>query len=226
MIEDYINKIIQGKEIDVLKSLPSKSVDCIFTSLDHLVVGSEYDELLKRTLEVFKEAKRVIISGGNCIVNVRDYTVGKENLVQMLNFPARFSLEMQKMGWVLRDVMIWKNFSSIAVVDMPFDFEYVYLFTDGTEENRIDFRNFLSDEKVEFAPSFEELIRDKFSEWCPTFSDGDGRGAIILDPFFGTGLIGELALKNGRRFIGIVPHEYLSRMAYERIMETIKSIQD
>jgi DNA modification methylase len=164
------NKIYQGDSLEVLKSFPDESVNCIMTSppywalRDYEVDGQlglepTFDEYIMKLCNIFDEVKRVLKKDGTCWVNIGDsysgsgdssknpdwennrleqfkppskdnikYTLESKNLC---NIPARFSIEMQNRGWVLRNEIIWfKPNCMPASVDDRFtvDFEKLFFF--------------------------------------------------------------------------------------------------
>lgn len=67
-----------------------------------------------------------------------------------------------------------------------------------------------------FATFPPKLIEPCVLAGCP-------QGGIILDPFLGSGTTGEVAIKCGRRFIGIELNPMYARLAAERTNTTIES---
>ena len=78
-----LNDIIQGNSLDVLKTLPNNSVDCVVTSppywalRDYGVAGQlgledSAEEYVKTLCDIFDEVKRVLKSTGTCWVNIGD----------------------------------------------------------------------------------------------------------------------------------------------------------
>jgi len=87
-IELFINKIICGDSLNVLKKFPDESIDCIVTSppywalRDYGVKGqigleSTIGEYLEKLLAVFVEVKRVLKPKGTCWVNFGDTYANK-----------------------------------------------------------------------------------------------------------------------------------------------------
>lgn len=77
------NKIIQGDCLEVLKTLPNDSVDCVITSppywalRDYGVAGqlgleSSFQEYITKLCNIFDEIKRVLKPTGTCWVNIGD----------------------------------------------------------------------------------------------------------------------------------------------------------
>ncbi len=78
-----INKIIQGDCLEVLRTLPDESVDCVMTSppywglRDYGVggqIGQEptFDEYITKLCDIFDEVKRALKKTGTCWVNMGD----------------------------------------------------------------------------------------------------------------------------------------------------------
>ena len=176
------NKVYQGDALEVLKKIPSESVNCIVTSppywalRDYGVEGqlgleSTPQEYINKLCDVFDEAKRVLRKDGTCWINIGD-TYGtksgsgfandnlnpltKEEIAKgtgiykanelrgttpemhknLCNIPARFSIEMQKRGWILRNVIIWEkpNCMPSSVKDrFTVNFEYIFFFVKNKE---------------------------------------------------------------------------------------------
>lgn len=85
-----LNTIIQGDSLDVLKTLPSESVDCVITSppywalRDYGMAGQlglepTFQEYITKLCDIFDEVKRVLKKEGTCWVNLGDtYSGNKE----------------------------------------------------------------------------------------------------------------------------------------------------
>jgi site-specific DNA-methyltransferase (cytosine-N4-specific) len=103
-----------GDALDVLRTLPDESVDCIVSSppyfglRDYGVAGqyglesspAEYVETLRA---VFCEARRVLAKDGTCWINLGDVWIGKE--LQLL--PEQVALALRTDGWLLRNSITW-----------------------------------------------------------------------------------------------------------------------
>jgi len=84
------NKILQGDCLDILKTIPDESVDCVVTSppywalRDYGVVGqlgleSTFQEYITKLCDIFDEVKRVLKKEGTCWVNIGDTYGGTGN---------------------------------------------------------------------------------------------------------------------------------------------------
>lgn len=78
-----INKIHQGDCLEVLKTLPENSIDCVVTSppywalRDYGVAGQlglepTFQEYITKLCDIFDEVKRVLKPEGTCFVNMGD----------------------------------------------------------------------------------------------------------------------------------------------------------
>jgi site-specific DNA-methyltransferase (adenine-specific) len=83
LIDKYVNKIIQGPALSVLKTLPDKSIDMCLTSppywrlRDYKIKGqlgleSTFQEYINKLCNIFDEVKRVLKKEGTCWVNLGD----------------------------------------------------------------------------------------------------------------------------------------------------------
>lgn len=90
MIEQNINKVICGHNVDILKGFPDESIDCVITSppyyglRDYGVEGQiglekTYQEYLEKLWQLFDEIYRVLKKTGTCWVNLGDsYSSGSD----------------------------------------------------------------------------------------------------------------------------------------------------
>ena len=82
-MENFLNKIINGNSLEVLKTLPDNSIDCCITSPPYWglrdyghdeQLGSEkhFKDFVNNLCNVFDEVKRVLKPTGTCFVNLGD----------------------------------------------------------------------------------------------------------------------------------------------------------
>jgi DNA modification methylase len=87
-VEFFINKIICGDSLKVLKTIPSESIDCIVTSPPYWAlrdygmngqIGLEtsIEEYLDKLIQIFDEVKRVLKPSGTCWINFGDTYANK-----------------------------------------------------------------------------------------------------------------------------------------------------
>jgi len=78
-----LNKIFIGNALDMLKTIPDNTVDCIITSPpywqlrdygheEQLGLEPTFQEYIKKLVDIFDEAKRVLKHDGTCWVNLGD----------------------------------------------------------------------------------------------------------------------------------------------------------
>ncbi|MCA1624017.1 MAG: site-specific DNA-methyltransferase, partial [Acidobacteria bacterium] len=95
-IESFINKIIRGDALKILKKLPDESVDCVVTSppyyrlRDYGVPGQiglepNFTAYLERLLTVFDKVRRVLKPSGTCWIVIGDSYGGSQTAQQMVN---------------------------------------------------------------------------------------------------------------------------------------------
>ena len=146
-MNQYINKILEGDTLEVLKELPDESVDMIITSppywglRDYGVSGQlgheeNFNDYIDKLIHIFNEAHRVLKQKGSCWVNIGDTYIGKKqnnvNKKSLACIPDRFKVAMVENGWVCRNEIIWHkpNAMPSSVKDrFNCDYEKMYFFT-------------------------------------------------------------------------------------------------
>ena len=90
-IDAILNVILKGDALEVLKKIPSESVDMCITSPpywslrdygDENQLGNEktFEEYLDKLVNVYKEVYRVLKNTGSCWVNIGDVYSNKNQL--------------------------------------------------------------------------------------------------------------------------------------------------
>ncbi|MEW6557206.1 MAG: site-specific DNA-methyltransferase [Elusimicrobiota bacterium] len=137
-IEEIKNKIICSDALAFLKSLPDECIDMCLTSppywglRDYKVDGQvglepNYQDYIRRLVDVFVELKRVIKKTGSCYVVMGDTYMDKE----LLMIPSQLALALKEDGWQLRNILIWHKPNSMpsSVKDRyKNSYEFVFFF--------------------------------------------------------------------------------------------------
>lgn len=107
---------LHGGALDVLKSIPSESVDFVMTSPPYwgkreyesggIGMEADYRDFVKDLAEICFEVKRVLKSSGSFWLNLGD-TYSDKGLV---GIPWRVAFELtDNQGWVLRNSVVWNK---------------------------------------------------------------------------------------------------------------------
>lgn len=155
----------------------------------------------------------------------------------LIGVPWRVAFALQADGWYLRSDNIWykPNCQPESVKDRPTRcHEYVFLLTKSE-------KYYYDSEAVKEPTNGTGKMRNKRTVWCintepfkeahfakfatklvePCILAGSEKGDYVLDPFFGSGTVGEVCLKLKRKFIGIeIKPEYVE-IAKKRIKSSI-----
>jgi len=154
----------------------------------------------------------------------------------LIGLPWRLAFALQADGWYLRSDIIWHkpNCQPESVKDRPTRaHEYLFLFSkskdyyyDAAElrepaTSRKGWRN----RRTIWSINTEPNHYDHFAMFPETLVDpciraSSQAGDLVLDPFFGSGTVGVVALKLGRRFCGIELHPRYVDIAHRRLQET------
>jgi site-specific DNA-methyltransferase (adenine-specific)/site-specific DNA-methyltransferase (cytosine-N4-specific) len=152
---------------------------------------------------------------------------------ELIGIPWRLALALQADGWYLRSDIIWykPNCQPESVKDRPTrSHEHVFLLTKNdqyyydheavkeptTEPGKVRQRrdvwaiNTESSKEAHFAMFPPSLVRVCMEAGSPI-------GSTVLDPFFGAGTVGVVALQTGRHCIGIELKPEFAMIAQQRI---------
>lgn len=104
-----------GHALEVLRTLPDQSVNCVVTSPpyfglrdygtpDQIGLEESPAAYIAALRDVFAEARRVLADDGTLWVNIGDSYVRQKNL---LGIPWRLAFALQDDGWTLRNDIVW-----------------------------------------------------------------------------------------------------------------------
>ncbi len=129
MVEDYLNKIINGNCVDVMKCIPDNSVDLVVTSppYDNLRTYKGYVFPFE---DIVKQLFRVIKQGGVVVWVVSDATInGSETGTSF-----KQALKFMEVGFNLHDTMIFQKANPVPQIyrkRYTNIFEYMFVFSKG-----------------------------------------------------------------------------------------------
>lgn len=150
----------------------------------------------------------------------------------LIGVPWRLAFALQADGWYLRTDIVWHkpNAQPESVKDRPArSHEYVFLLTKCedyfydhaavAEEGLQGPRNRRSVWSINTEP-FPEAHFATFPRALvlPCIQAGTKPGSMIIDPFLGSGTVGEVALLTGRNFVGIELQAEYAEIARRRIL--------
>ncbi len=153
---------------------------------------------------------------------------------QLLMIPARFAIEMQERGWILRADIIWHKPNRIpaSVTDRVNNtYEHVFHFVrnkkyyfdlnaitisgkNGKPKNPGDVWSINTQPlKGNHTATYPEELVEQIIK-C-----GSPKNGVVFDPFFGTGTTWVVARRLGRKFIGFEVNKEFVNFAEERVLE-------
>ena len=239
-----INKIICGDALDILKLLPKGSVHLAITSPPYnlnkpysnhndLMNYAEYLDWMK---QVWKETKRVLVTGGRLCINIG------ENKRQNITYPtySAFIQQCIALRMLYRGTLIWNKHSaakhcawgswnSCSNPHIVPRHEYIIIFSKGQwklegnpKDSDLDSEEFMRYTRSVwvFAPESRKKIGHPapFPEELPyrLVKFYSYKGNVVLDMFAGSGTTGLVAKKLERNFILIDNSLEYCKLAAER----------
>ncbi len=151
----------------------------------------------------------------------------------LIGIPWRLALALQADGWYLRSDIIWHkpNCQPESVKDRPTrSHEYVFLFSKSEKyfyeheaiRERVADGSAMKNRRSVWAINTEGFPGNHFAVF-PTelvricMLAGTPAGSLVLDPFLGSGTVGQVAVEQGRRFVGVELSEEYAGLARQRI---------
>lgn len=254
---------------DILKTIPSNSVNCCVTSPPYFnlrdynapgQIGREKspEEYINELAAVFEEVKRVLKPDGTLFLNLGDsYGKGK----QILGIPWRVAFALQADGWYLRQDIIWQKNNPMpeSVRDRCTKaHEYIFLLA---KSQKYFFDNEAIKEpsvypndnrKSRVKPTAKDFQRDgnKLTEGSATYTFKNKRSVwlistkpykgahfatfppklaetcilagcpadgVVLDPFAGSGTVGEVCNRLNRNAILIELNPAYEKLIFDRV---------
>jgi DNA modification methylase len=157
----------------------------------------------------------------------------------LIGVPWRLAFALQNDGWFLRSDIIWykPNCQPESVKDRPTRaHEYLFLLS-KSEKYYYDY------ESIKEPTKSRKVLRNRRTIWAintepnpynhfamfpesliePCIIAGSEPEDVVLDPFFGSGTVGIVSLKLGRRFVGIELNPEYVGIAKQRLSEAFKN---
>ena len=246
---EFLDTIICGDSAEVLKKIPSNSIDLVFTSppynfgLDYQTGedGVLWDDYFKKLFAVFSECIRVLKFGGRILVNVQPLF---SDYIPIHHIISNFFMQ-NKLIWkgeILWEknnynckYTAWGSWKSPSNPYLKYTWEFVEIFCKG------DLKKIGNKENADIsADEFKKWVVAKWSIGPERAMKEYGHPAmfpedlaervlklfsykndIILDPFNGIGTTAVVAKKMGRRYIGIDISEEYCKKSQDRLKNTL-----
>ena len=223
---DYINKIICGDCLEVMKGIPDDSVDLVITSPPYNLGNSHHtgdirhkcyeDELPEQE---YQESQIEILN--EC------YRVAKDSMFYNHKNRIRNGWMISpyqwifKSDWNLRQELVWfngsPNFDKCRFYQMT---ERIYWLSKGVEtkfNNNINHHDFFKWE----AEGTGNIHKRSFPKSLPLSMISCFPNGIILDPFCGSGTTAVACKELGRKFIGIEINPKYCEIAELRLSQEV-----
>ncbi len=231
MIRQYLNKIICGDSLEVMREMPSESVDLVVTSPPYNLGGARYggmwanaalqhgyshyddnmphDEYADWQYECLKEMYRLIKKDGAIFYN------HKWRIQNLLLMDRRDIIR----DLPVRQIIIWWRKGGINFNEKFFLPTYEVIYLIAKDKFRLVRGSNAYGDVWEFT---QEVDNDHPAPFPVALIDriiSSTKAKIVLDPFMGSGTTAMAALGLNRNYIGIDISPDYCKMAEDRIAE-------
>src|SRR3990167_9434155 len=245
MIEDFINKIIQGDCLEVMKEIPDKSVDLVITSPPYNV-GIEYDEWNDNLLwddyyawceKWLKEILRILKDDGRFCLN-HYLSLGQSNnmhapLMKLNELSEKIGFKHHGIAiWTdttLTKRMAWGSWLSASAPYLNSPYEGILVLYKNQWKKEKKGKSTITPQEFMMATSGVWSIKTEHNGFTKANFPIDlpflcikllsYEGELILDPFNGSGSTSLAAKYLNRNFIGIEISEKYCKIAEDRLRQ-------
>ena len=215
---------------DILKSLPSKSIDLVHTDPPYLIhVDGDMGEMMeaKARRSYDKLAAANTSYGFNMYERIEDF----KRLCKAINFQMwgskkqfiEYMILAKNNNWNWQDICLYRNNALPNVRGKYQDKDYcIHLWkgrtlTGSYHNKRTDYHYNIGGKKEWNHPALKPL------EPCVNLLQvGSSEGDVVLDPYMGSGTTGVACIKTNRTFIGIEKNVDFFNMAVDRLSKVPK----
>jgi len=250
-LEGFIDKIICGDCLEVMKAIPDDSIHLVVTSPPYnLGISYEnhddnlaYADYLSWMREVWVEVKRILARGGRFALNIAPTSIKDFRPIH-----HDFSNQLRDIGMIMRTEIIWYkqtmrrrtawgSWKSPANPHIVPSWEYVLVFSKGSWTLDSDSKDIdiTADEFMRFSDGFWYIPPESQRRGHPTPFPEEliyrlikfytYQGNTVLDMFGGTGTVAVVAQKTGRHFTYIDISPKYCKIAEQRL-ETARMLQE
>lgn len=243
----YINQIIHGDSLEILKSLPDESVDAVITDPPYSSGGMTHAERAKDPAEKYVQTgtkiTRPSFVGDNkdarswlhwCILWLTEcYRITRKGGYILMfsdwrQMPlASDALQFGEFTW--RGVIAWDKTEGSRAPHKGYfrhQCEYVLWGTKGSCPKATHAGPFPGCYRVSVKQSDKHHMTGKPTELMEQLVRVVPEGSVILDPFAGSGTTLVAAKKSGRNFIGIEKQKEYYDIAKNRIIEVASNFKE
>ncbi len=248
---DFLDQIICGDSLEVMKQIPDGTVHLAVTSppynlgisYDNHDDNLAYENYLDWLRKVWVETERVLVSGGRFALNIAPTSIKNFRPIH-----HDFSNQLREIGMIMRTEIIWykqtmgrrtawgswKSPSNPHIVP---SWEYVLVFCKDSWalEGNGNEADITRDEFMRFSDGFWYIPPESQRRGHPTpFPEEliyrlikfySYRGNTVLDMFGGTGTVAVIAQRTDRHFIHIDISKKYCQIAEQRL-EIAKMLQE
>lgn len=210
-----------GDCLDVMKNMPSKSIDVVFTSPPYNRKRNDkyanYDDAKDDYFGFLCESidEMIRVCKGNVFLNIQKNYYNKEDVFRIIGKYANDICE----------IFIWEKSNPMPAsgFNITNAYEFIIVFGKNIKSNKTYTKNHLTTSVAKMLKSHKAMMHPNVSDFFIT--NFTQVGDTVLDPFMGTGTTAVSCLTSYRGFVGIEIDEEYFNISKKRIEDTKYSLQ-
>ena len=195
-----------GDCLEVMKSIPDKSIDAVITDPPYGVQKATWDDEIP-PIDIWKESGRTLIPNGNLLVfgGIKLMPDVMKLLGSLFQYQWVFAwyksnaMQFGKTGFSVLDIALW--------------------YGNGNAKAKTKKRDVIVEPIIPSQNDFGHPTPKPIKVMAHLIECLSEKGDTILDPFMGSGTTGVACVQTGRNFIGIEIDEGYFKIAEKRIHE-------
>lgn len=215
-----ISDVLLGDCLEVLDTLPEKTIDTIFTTPSPFGYYNDKPDwiggqrrlvnYIQDLINICAKCKRVLKTSGNLFIQLGDIYTPQLDLA---GIPSTFEHFMRMNGWLLSDRLFWHvlDIKKKKLNETGFrkDYEFIFHFVMDIDRFYFNSNSKFAKTSIFSYPMEDSYYTNEFDSGLPSklsemvIDTTVPIGGTILDPLCGTAKVGVVAKKMRRNFIGI-----------------------
>ena len=206
-----MNKLLCGNNIDLIKEVENKTIDCVITSPPYFNTGKKYQrgtgfhyssdftEPLYNIMDIMEAIKPKLKDGGIVCLNL-GFSYAETGCMRPYDIVNRLR---DKFGYFIVDVIIWLKKNPIPLRNrLTNAYEYIFVLSNSpsiTYKNKSHKLNVIHESVASYKGHSAVFPENLVQNLLETFTDEND---LVLDCYMGSGTTAFVCKKLNRKYLG------------------------